>query len=150
MERLKAVAPVGTNYVLRLVWEDGTEQEADLSGLVHSSRHFHVFKEDIDAFRTVKTTNWGHGVAWDNGLDYSAENLRQLTDQQAVAEITLVEFAKKYALKTEEAGAVLGYRRSQAFKLAQPGNTLPYCAQFTAREMMRHPVKLYARLATIS
>jgi uncharacterized protein DUF2442 len=73
--RLEKIEP-HDDFILRLYWENGPTQIADLSRLVRASRHFNVFAKDPDAFKTVTTINWGHGVGWSNGLDFSAETWR--------------------------------------------------------------------------
>ena len=80
--RVKAVSPGRAPLTLNVEWSDGAKSKVDMTGLVYSSRHFHVFAEDAAAFRQVKPDEFGTGIEWANGLDYSARTLRLLADKQ--------------------------------------------------------------------
>ncbi len=83
MKRLAGINATSKPFTLSLLWDSGFEQQVDLSGLIALSRHFAVFADDPDAFAKVGVINWGHGIAWENGLDYSVENLALIADEQA-------------------------------------------------------------------
>jgi hypothetical protein len=74
-KRLENVTPGDAQFTLVLKWRNGTVQTVDLSGLIAESRHFRRFLDEPDTFHDVRVGNWGHGIAWSNGLDYSASNL---------------------------------------------------------------------------
>jgi hypothetical protein len=82
LRRVKAVQAAKAALSLNVRWDDGTQSHVDMTGLVHSSRHFQVFAQDAEAFRHVKPVAYGSGIGWANGLDYSAETLRTLAEQQ--------------------------------------------------------------------
>jgi hypothetical protein len=82
LSTLKAVTPGNKPLTLHLVWVDGGCDTVDLTGLIHRSHHFAGFAKDHDAFRNVSVTEFGGGVEWTNGLDYSATNLKLLADEQ--------------------------------------------------------------------
>ena len=46
LPRVKSVEAAKTPLSLNVAWDDGTKSRVDLTGLVHSSRHFAVFAED--------------------------------------------------------------------------------------------------------
>lgn len=77
-KRLDDVKPGDGRFTLVLKWRDGTVQTVDLSGLVAGSRHFRRFLDEPGTFSDVRIVNWGHGIAWSNGLDYSAEYLARI------------------------------------------------------------------------
>lgn len=83
MKRLVGINATSKPFTLSLLWDGGGEQETDLSGLISLSPHFAVFANDPEAFAKVRVINWGHGIAWENGLDYSVENLAGIADEQA-------------------------------------------------------------------
>jgi hypothetical protein len=82
LPRVKAVK-AGPKFTLDIEWADGRKSKADLAGLIHDSKHFRVFADDEKAFRNVKPVSWGNGIEWDNGLDFSANALKKLSDVTA-------------------------------------------------------------------
>jgi hypothetical protein len=108
LPRVKAVQAAKTPLSLDVRWDDGTSSKVDMTGLVHSSRHFNVFAEDAAAFRRVKPVAYGSGIGWANGLDYSAETLRTLAEQQrTLSGKDLVAFETKHSLNGAETAAML-------------------------------------------
>lgn len=108
LPRVRTVKAVKAPLSLAIAWDDGTQSNVDLTGLVHSSRHFKVFAEDQAAFRRVKPVGYGSGIGWDNGLDYSAATLRTLAEQQqTLSGEYLATFEKKHGLNTAETAALL-------------------------------------------
>lgn len=106
--RVKAVT-AGTNFTISVEWQDGTRSKADLTGLIHSSQHFSKFLDDPAAFRKVKPVAWGDGIEWENGLDYSANTLRELADEQKPMKgKELGQFAAAKKLNNEELAELLG------------------------------------------
>lgn len=108
LPRIKSASPDRTALTLKVEWVDGRKSKIDLTGLVHSSRHFHVFTEDQEAFRTMKVDEFGTGVEWDNGLDYSAANLARMAEEQRlVTGKDFRGFTTRFKLNTEEVAALL-------------------------------------------
>jgi hypothetical protein len=108
LPRLKNVVATRSSLVLKVVWADGTSSRVDLTGLVHSSRHFGVFADDREAFGRVKVDEFGTGVEWANGLDYSAATLAQMAaEQQPVTGKHLRTFLARYKLNPSEMAALL-------------------------------------------
>ncbi len=108
--------------MLNVVWADGTKDCVDLTGLIYRSRHFRVFLDDPPAFRRVQVADFGGGVAWKNGLDYGADTLRMMADEQRpVTGADLVAFETELNLTTAETGALLGLaeRTVRAYRSAK-------------------------------
>src|SRR5690348_7232150 len=127
LPRVKAVAAAKSPFVLNIEWKDGAKTKADLTGLVHSSRHFKVFANDRQAFARVKPDEYGTGIEWENGLDYSAGSLRKLSEEQKPLDgKSLVQFERRHNLNTEETACMLSvtdrtvqsYRRMSALPKA--------------------------------
>jgi plasmid maintenance system antidote protein VapI len=146
--RLKQVE-AGDNFTLTLTWEDGTIQTADLSGLVRASRHFKIFAKDPEAFKFVAPINWGHGVGWDNGLDYSAENLGLIAAEQtdSSGRGLLNAFKEKYNLTNDQLAQALGYSRTQIKNFRSGTSPVTYPVRRAISDMMERSALLYARLA---
>ena len=148
MKRLESITVLEQPFTLLLQWQTGTQQNADLSGLVDLSRHFSIFANDPAAFAKVRIINWGHGIAWENGLDFSAENLASIADEQTDEDgrVLIEDFQKRFKLTNEQVGQALGYRVSQ-IKNFKSGHTAVAPAVRIAIHTMEHePTVLYARM----
>lgn len=110
LPRLKSVkAAKAQPFVLNTTWDDGTKATIDLTGLVHSFKPFQVFIDDPKSFATVQMVDWGSGIEWSNGLDYSAHSLRLIADEQRA--MTGKEFEaiwKTLGVNAEELALILG------------------------------------------
>ncbi len=134
--RLANVTSAEKPFTLKLTWQDGRCQNADLTGLVNRSPHFRIFLKDPEAFRSVKVINWGHGVEWENGLDYSADNLFKIAAEQEPW--TCKQFRRwqeNMKLKNSEAAAVLGYGQGQIKNFRSGRATIPVTVSSACRSM---------------
>lgn len=82
LPRVKSVTASKKGWFLEIVWADNRKSRVDLTGLVYRSRHFRVFVDDPKAFQKVSPVNFGSGIGWENGLDYSAATLQTLAEEQ--------------------------------------------------------------------
>jgi hypothetical protein len=122
LPRIRAVSAAHAPWTLNIVWADGTKSRVDLTGLINRSRHFRVFLDDPGAFRKIKVAAFGGGVEWKNGLDYGADTLRMVADEQRpVTGADLVAFESALNLSTAETAALLGLagRTVRAYRAAK-------------------------------
>ena len=146
VKRLQGVGPGDGQFSLVLSWRDGTEQAVDLSGLVAGSRHFHRFVDEPGTFRDARVVNWGHGIAWPNGLDYSAENLARIADAQAEQDDkdAFVAWQAAHRLTNEEAGAILGYKNSQIKNFRSGEARVPASVKIAMHALASDPTLFFA------
>ncbi len=139
-------------FVLEMEWTDGQRNRADLSGLVMASKHFRSFADNPDDFKRIEIINWGDGVAWENGLDYSAENLMRIATMQAQHDdrTEIRDFQARFNLTNDQAGRALGYKVSQIKNFRAGHNPLPTSVRVAIRTMEEDPTILYAALASKS
>ena len=108
LARVKAVSAARKPFSLNVTWNNGGKSTVDLTGLVYRSRHFRVFIDDAAAFRKVRVVNFGSGIGWENGLDYAAETLQLLADEQSpMSGDFLVNFQTRHNLNTAETANLL-------------------------------------------
>jgi hypothetical protein len=139
LPRVKAVAATKAPLSLNVRWDDGTESKVDMTGLVHSSRHFKVFAEDAAAFRRVKPVAYGSGIGWANGLDYSAETLRTLAEQQqALSGKDLADFERRHRLNVAETAAMLDVAE-RTVRSYRSADTLPESIAMALRVLDNNP-----------
>ena len=152
LPRVLSVRPARAPWTLNVAWHDGTKSSVDLTGLVHRSRHFRVFLDDRAAFRKVQVADFGGGIAWPNGLDYGADTLRMMADEQRpVTGADLVAFESDLGLSTAETAALLGLaeRTVRAYRSAKK---LPQSVAIAIRRIRanrRCSTRSIGRLATV-
>ena len=146
--RIKSVAAASQPLTLSIIWNDGSRDQVNLSGLVARSRHFGVFADDPEAFKDVSVADWGYTVEWGNGLDWPAPNLKLLADEQrAVTGADLVAWQKDAGLSNQEAADVLGVDVKTVKNwrgAASRDKPLPTAAQWSIRHLTQEPLALFA------
>jgi hypothetical protein len=119
---VKSIKAARALWSLDVVWNNGTRDRVDLTGLVYRSRHFRRFLGEPKAFRKVKVVDWGAGIGWDNGLDYSADTLKTMADEQReLSGSELKAFEAANNLNTSETAALLDVseRTIRAYRAAR-------------------------------
>jgi hypothetical protein len=107
LPRIKSVK-AGKDWTLQVTWDDGSRDRVDLTGLVTRSRHFRAFLDDPAVFGEVQVAHYGSALAWPNGLDYGADTLKVMAEEQrAFSGEDLTRFAKDYQLNAAELALLL-------------------------------------------
>lgn len=122
LPRVKSVGAARAPWTLNVAWADGAKDRVDLTGLIYRSRHFRVFLGDPAAFRRVQIADFGGGIAWENGLDYGADTLRMIADEQRpITGTDLIAFESERNLSTAQTAALLGLaeRTVRAYRSAK-------------------------------
>jgi hypothetical protein len=122
LPRVKSVSVARAPWTLRVTWTDRTKDQIDLTGLVHRSRHFRIFLDHPAAFRKTRVADFGGGIEWENGLDYGADTLKMMADEQrGVSGADLAAFESELNLSTAETAALLGLaeRTVRAYRRAK-------------------------------
>jgi DNA-binding transcriptional regulator YiaG len=149
LPRVKSVTAGKKGWVLDVVWFDNGKTRVDLTGLVHRSKHFHTFVDNPKAFQNVAPVNFGSGIGWENGLDYSAATLRTLAEEQRPMKgKDLAAFEQKYDLNTAEMAALLeiAERTVRAYKTA---DALPTTIAMSLRSLDADPARFAAHFRPI-
>lgn len=79
LPRLQDISFGNKPYTMNIIWTDGSQGIADFYDIILDSIHFCVFLDDIEEFKKCRIINWGHGIEWENGLDFSADSIKELT-----------------------------------------------------------------------
>lgn len=146
-KRLRSVRVAAAPFTLRLEWDDGAWQDADLGGLISRSRHFGAFRDDPDAFARVRVANWGHGVEWDNGLDYAAQNLARIADEQRHMDAEdFKAWQDAMDLTNPEAGDVLGYKLAQIKNFRSGDAAIPVAVRIACRALAQDKTAFFAHV----
>lgn len=152
MDRLPKVMSVAARegWVLDVIWGDSRKSRIDLTGLIHRSRHFGIFAHDPEAFRKVAPVNFGSGIGWDNGLDYSASTLRTLADEQRPMKgRDLAAFEAKHNLNGAETAALLeiAERTVRAYRAS---DVLPATIAMCLRSLDADPARFAAHFKPVA
>lgn len=145
MHRLESVSAVrGQPCWLRLVWDDGRADTVDLSGVIYRYAVFAALRDNPRLFRSVRRIDRGYGIAWSRQMDYSAQSLRRLADEQRpMSGEELRSFEAQNNLTAAETAAVLGVavRTVKAYRRAK---RLPVPVAIAVRAMLAEPALLAA------
>lgn len=142
--RIISVTAVRRSFVLAVTWSDGRKSRVDMTGLVHRSPHFRVFIEDMAAFARVAPDEYGTGVEWENGLDYSARTLLMLADDQSsVAGRYLKQFEARHGLTIDETAQILDVT-TRTIKNWRDAAVLPRMVYIALRRFETDPTALAA------
>ncbi len=69
-------------YCLSIVWQDGGKAIVDMTEIVQKLPYFGTLKDEAQ-FQQVSVIDYGTGVEWANGIDYSADSLEVMAAEQA-------------------------------------------------------------------
>ena len=122
LPRVKTVSAARAPWTINLTWADGTKDRVDLTGLIHRSRHFRIFLDRPATFRKLRVVAFGAGIEWENGLDYGADTLKTMADEQCpMRGADLIGFEANLDLSTAETAALLGLaeRTVRAYRRAK-------------------------------
>lgn len=70
--------------VLRVLFDDGAVRDVDFSDVVAKSKWFRMLAVPT-TFETVEVVNNGRALQWVTGVDYCADALRIMADEQMLA-----------------------------------------------------------------
>ncbi len=144
LPRIRRARPGKAPRTLVVDWVGGGRDTVDLTGLIARFGAFAPL-DDADEFAGVEVVNWGGGVAWACGVDYSADSLARLAEEQS--SMTAAEFVRwqeRMDISNREAADLLDRSlttiknyRSGAVEISLPVAT-------TVRAMMHDPTVFVA------
>ena len=122
---------------LRVRWQDDRETVVDLTGVVADFKPFAPLSDPAE-FATVTVAGYGSGIAWDGGLDYSADSLRQLADDQSAwTGEDVTRWQDHLGLSNQEAADLLGVALSTFKVYRTPARPIPTNVKIACRALER-------------
>jgi len=143
LRRIESVS-VEAPCLLRIVWHDGGTDTIDMTGAIRGLDLFAPLR-DPAAFAQVEVIDYGSGIEWSNGIDYSADSLANLAEEQC--EMTGADFRRWQAemgLSLQETADLFGWSLSTV-KSYRRARTLPIAVQIACRAMRRDRETFLAR-----
>jgi hypothetical protein len=95
-----------------VTWQDGGNAVLDMSGVVHKQAYFAALNDE-GIFRQVEVIDYGTGIEWAIGIDYSADSIEAMAAEQAA--VTPGEFRAcklEMGLSTNEMADIFGFSAS--------------------------------------
>ncbi len=132
-------------YRLKVTWRDGGEAVVDMTGVVHKQAHFAALK-DAAVFRQVAVIDYGTGIEWANGIDYSADSIEAMADEQAAMTVgELRAWKREMELSTNEMAGIFGFSASTVKAYLAGESPIPVAVQIACNAMWGNRAILYAR-----
>lgn len=80
---MRRIATVQAHHPCKLTvtWRDGDVDTVDLSGVIAGFAPFAPL-QDFALFSTATVIGHGSGIEWENGLNYSADSLECIAEEQ--------------------------------------------------------------------
>jgi|SRR6185295_2063808 len=145
MHKLRSVKPIADEpYRLKVLWEDGREDVVDLAGVIYSYKVFAPLRDDPKRFRRLKAIDRGYAIAWNDAMDFSAQSLRRLADEQRpMSGQELRAFERENGLTAADTATVfdVGVRTIKVYRQAE---RLPIPVAMAIRAMRAEPGLLAA------
>lgn len=130
---------------LHVTWQDSGSTTVDLTGLVHRKPIFAPLKDEA-AFSQVDVIDYGTGIEWANGLDYSADSLEILAQEQSsMAPAEFRTWKAEMQLSTNEMADIFGMSASAIKAYLSGSSVIPIAVQIACHAMRDDPDILYAR-----
>jgi len=132
-------------YRLKITWQDGGEAVVDMTGVVHKQAYFASLKDE-GAFRQVAVIDYGTGIEWVNGIDYSADSLEAMANEQAaMTPGELRAWKREMELSINEMADIFGFSPSTVKAYLAGASPIPVAVQIACGAMRENRAILYAR-----
>jgi hypothetical protein len=132
-------------YRLKVSWQDGGETVVDMTCVIHKQEYFHSLRNET-TFRQVGVIDYGTGIEWANGIDYSADSIEVMADQQsAMTAAELRAWKRDMQLSTNEMADILGFSASTVKAYLSGDSSIPVAVQIACNAMRENRAILYAR-----
>ena len=138
LHRIRRVRPDDGPASLVVDWDDGTSLPVDFTGVIARVKAFAPLN-DPELFGQANVIDFGTAIGWPNGLDYSAESLRLIAEeQQAMTQREFVSWQESLVLSNQEAAELLGFSLG-TIKNYRGGGAIPKAVRMTCRATLRNP-----------
>ncbi|KAF0221625.1 MAG: hypothetical protein FD176_3096 [Rhodospirillaceae bacterium] len=120
---------------LLIRWRDDHETLVDLTGVIADFKLFSSLADPAE-FATVTVAGYGSGVTWACGLDYSADSLHQLAeDQRGWTGTDVARWQDHLGLSNQEAADLLGVALSTFKSLRVPTRSISASVKIACRAL---------------
>jgi hypothetical protein len=142
LPRITAVTPGKKPLSLRITWDNATESEIDVSGLVETYRVYAPLRRSPDLFSKVRLGEHGTDVVWSDELDMSADTLWRLAQEQSGVTMSPEDFRhwrERKAYTLDGAARALGISRRMVAYYEQGARPIPRVVALATRALELTP-----------
>lgn len=144
LRRIRSVSAL-PGHRLRIRWRDKGEDTVDIIGVVAGNPVFAPLA-DAAAFADVRVVAYGSGIEWGNGLDYSADFLVILAEnQRRMTGDDFRRWKQRMHLSLREVADLFGMATSTIKTYLAADRELPVAFQIACLAMQRDREVLLAR-----
>ncbi len=97
--RIENVEPAEGRFRLRVAWRDGSACTIDMTDPIQRLKVFRPLREG-GLFERVRTADYGWAIAWTDEIDFAADSLWRLKEEQAGRAMSAREFREWRAANT--------------------------------------------------
>ena len=138
LPRINAVSAGEKPLALRIHWDNGDENELDVSCLVATFRIYESLRNSPALFATVHLGEHGTDVVWNDELDMSAETLWRLGQEQAgltMSPDSFKHWRERKAYTLDSAAKALGLSRRMVAYYEQGAKPIPRVVALAAKAL---------------
>lgn len=141
--RISRIHPAGAPWALTIDWENGERDTVDLTGVIARVPAFKPL-EDAALFHQVEVVAFGDAIGWPGNLDYGADTLHMLAEEQRPMTGTAFKrLIQTIGLSTGEIADILGVAPS-TIKNYVRAERVPAHVAIAMRAIVRDPTVLRA------
>jgi len=138
LRRIVAASAARKPFALRLRWDNGDENQVDVSGLVETFRVYEPLRASPDLFRKVRVGDLGTDVVWTDEIEMSADTLWRLAQEQSGLTMSAAEFRdwrERQAYTLDTAAKALGLSRRMVAYYEQGAKPIPRVVALATRAL---------------
>ncbi len=138
LPRIAAVSADRKPLTLRIRWDNGEENRADLSGMIETFRIFEPLRRSPELFSKVGVGEFGTDIVWADGIDMAADTLWRLTQEQAgftMSPAAFRDWRERQAYTLDMAAKALGVSRRMVAYYEQGTKPVPRVVALATRAL---------------
>lgn len=138
LPRIAAVSADRKPLTLRIRWDNGEENRADLSGMIETFRIFDPLRQSPELFSKVRVGEYGSDVVWTDDIDMAADTLWRLAQEQAGLTMSAEAFRdwrERQAYTLDMAAKALGVSRRMVDYYEQGTKPIPRVVALATRAL---------------
>ena len=138
LPRINAVAAGETPLTLQIRWDNGDENQVDVSGLINTFRVYEPLRNSSAFFAKVQLGEHGTDIVWNDELDMSADTLWRLAQEQAgltMSPDSFKHWRERKAYTLDSAAKALGLSRRMVAYYEQGAKPIPRVVALAAKAL---------------
>lgn len=138
LPRMNAVSTADKPLTLRIRWDNGDENQVDVSSLIATFRVFEPLRNSPALFEKVRLGEHGTDIVWNDELDMSADTLWRLAQEQTgltMSPDSFKHWRERKAYTLDSAAKALGLSRRMVAYYEQGAKPIPRVVALAAKAL---------------